>query len=99
MKDDDATVDPMKRRKIETDDPRPDRRIRVRVDFEIEGPGLETFPDWLFQIVPEGLMALQDDKVAPDPMKYWGGRFNFSQVDEATLKRRKTRADKGGGKR
>lgn len=73
---------------------KPDRRIRIRLDFEIEGPGLEIFPDWLMQIVPEGIMALQDDEVAPNPMKYFGCRYNFSQVDEATLKRRKTRAEK-----
>lgn len=74
--------------------PRRERRIRVRLDFEIAGPGLEVFPDWLLAIVTSGIESLQDDGAAPKPIKYFGCRYNFSQVDEATLKRRVARAAK-----
>ena len=56
----------------------PTNRIRVTLTFDLalEEPG---FPDWLHEIVPEGINGLIDDGVAK-PCGYIGRHYQFTKL-------------------
>jgi hypothetical protein len=65
-------------------------RIRVTLTFDLalEEPG---FPDWLHEIVPDGINGLIDAGVAK-PCGYIGRRYQFTKLAEpkkAQTRRRK----------
>lgn len=65
----------------------PANRIRVTLTFDLalEEPG---FPDWLHEIVPEGINGLIDAGVAK-PCGYIGRRCQFTRLAEPAPKKTK----------